>query len=520
MLYPFVFTPYPKQQAALEALMMNETCAGGLASRHIIGFGGARGGSKSHLARNAMLMRRLIFPNTQGLLFRRTVKDLRENHTQKLLSEHPWLSEFYAEVKGEFAFPNGSRIVLGYAEYTQDIYRYRGHEYDDVFVDEAAEADPEQLKFLRTVNRKSGKRSTQKQPKTLYTFNPGGPAHDYLKRLFIDRDNYQEGERPESYHFVQAYLWDNYQWVADVPAKYRKTQRAYYNMPEKERQEYALEYAGYANDLKALDEYQRKAAIFGDWNSFAGQFFGKWSPELHVIPPMEIPPWWTRLVAIDYGTQTCAIAGAIAPEGIIYITGEFYVDDSDLGPAERASMIAEWMVTLGLAEREGAGEGKVKKHVPIVADINLWYKDGSNARRMPVHDFYAEGLTNIRKVIKREREGDAYRIVCNEAVKKLLYWEKVDGELTKKPRLYIFDDTARVLIKTLPLLMVNPEKPLDFLIPKNAKYKKDHAYDALKYLVMNIAEAREPALTEKTVDTFRRVAHSRQNVPRGTSVYA
>jgi predicted dehydrogenase len=41
-----------------------------------------------------------------------------------------------------------------------------------------------------------------------YTTNPGGVGHEYIKRIFIDR-NYKETENPDDYVFIQASVYDN-----------------------------------------------------------------------------------------------------------------------------------------------------------------------------------------------------------------------------------------------------------------------------------------------------------------------
>src|SRR5215472_9213409 len=49
-----------------------------------LGFGGARGGSKSGFGRRCMLLRRLKYPKTTGLVLRRTYPELYKSHIVKL----------------------------------------------------------------------------------------------------------------------------------------------------------------------------------------------------------------------------------------------------------------------------------------------------------------------------------------------------------------------------------------------------------------------------------------------------
>jgi hypothetical protein len=94
-----------------------------------IGYGGARGGAKSHGARAVMLLRRLKHPGTRGLIFRRTFKQLWENHIEPLFRQYPFMRAWYHTGHRELTLPNGSSIVFGYAEHPGDIYAFQGKEY-------------------------------------------------------------------------------------------------------------------------------------------------------------------------------------------------------------------------------------------------------------------------------------------------------------------------------------------------------------------------------------------------------
>src|SRR5215471_11360495 len=60
-----------------------------------IGIGGSRGGGKSEGGRAVMLLRRLKYPSTSGLIFRRTMDELRSNHITPLFREFPQLRQLY-----------------------------------------------------------------------------------------------------------------------------------------------------------------------------------------------------------------------------------------------------------------------------------------------------------------------------------------------------------------------------------------------------------------------------------------
>src|SRR5579863_9380442 len=75
-----------------------------------LGFGGALGGAKSGAIRRIMLARRGKYPKTIGVIMRRVLADVKENHIQKFWEEYPELQQFYNATDYEIVLPNKSRI--------------------------------------------------------------------------------------------------------------------------------------------------------------------------------------------------------------------------------------------------------------------------------------------------------------------------------------------------------------------------------------------------------------------------
>ena len=46
---------------------------------------------------------------------------------------------------------------------------------------------------------------------------------------------------------------------------------------------------------------QRKQLLEGNWDINEGAAFAEFEPPVHVIPPFELPGWWERVKAVDYG---------------------------------------------------------------------------------------------------------------------------------------------------------------------------------------------------------------------------
>jgi phage terminase large subunit len=242
--------------------------------RHIC-YGGARGGGKSWAARVKAVMLCSRYAGLKVLLMRRTLPELRENHVRFLLPMLQGVAR-YKETENCFYFPNGSILKLGYCAAEKDVYQYQGQEWDVIILEEATHFTEEQMMFLTTCNRST---RDDFSPRMYYTCNPGNVGHQWVKRLFIDRD-YRGEERPEDYSFISASVFDNEVLMRNDP--------------------------GYLRTLRNLPEDQRRAMLDGDWDVYEGQYFSEWRRDLHVVEPFPIPDWWTVYRAIDYGLDQLA----------------------------------------------------------------------------------------------------------------------------------------------------------------------------------------------------------------------
>ena len=141
-----------------------------------------------------------------------------------------------------------------------------------------------------------------------YTCNPGGPGHQYIKRLFVDR-KYDGDENPDDYEFIQSLVTDNKVLMESSP-----------------------EYMSFLNNLPPK---LRKAWRDGDWSVFEGQFFEEFRdlPEnydtrqwTHVINPIRIKSHWPIWRSFDWGYAKPFSCGwyTIDDDGVIYRILELY----------------------------------------------------------------------------------------------------------------------------------------------------------------------------------------------------
>lgn len=255
-------------------------------------YGGAKGGGKSHGLRNIMLLRRLEYAGTTGAIFRKSYPELLGNHIRPIFAQFPALRKYYVKSEKILYLPNGSTLEFCFARNTDELDKYQGREFNDLGIEEAGQWTEEMLTKILGSNRSTVEGY---KARALYTGNPGGPGHAYLKRLFVKRE-YTEKENPKNYNFIQALVDDNPALIENDPDYLEKL--------ESEK-----------------NEALRKAYRWGDWDIFAGQFFTECARSVHVIEPFTIPDHWTIIGAFDWGFNHPGAFGfgACDEDGNVYL---------------------------------------------------------------------------------------------------------------------------------------------------------------------------------------------------------
>jgi len=470
-----------------------------------IGYGGARGGGKSKAGRDVMILLCLQNAGIDALILRRTWKEVYANHVVPMFREFPGLRVWWNESKHALQFPNGSNLIFGYAQHKEDIYDFQGHEYAYILAEEATHFSEEELTFLETCNRWT--KNPAIVPKMLYTTNPGKAGHEFIKRIFVDKD-YKDNEVPSDYAFIQAYGWDNVEWATPVfirtagvtPLQWKSwtgdQQQAflapyvaeYYSWTDDQRFQFFVGRTDYGRKLNALSGQLREAHLFGSWEAFVGQFFVEWNRRIHVCKPFNIPTWWERFTAFDWGfsSPACTLWFAVSPEGRVFAYREAYITKRD------TTWLAKHNVKLSALE-------KLRYNVSDPACMNP-DRGPSIAEVM--------GLNGWQMVA-----GDNDRVNGWSRVREYLAWEAdTNGVITRSPMLQIFDvDPSHPglgcpnLIRTLPAMPVDEHDPED--IDTTAE---DHAPDTLRYGLMTrpkISVVPVEVLPDEYAEAQRRAEH-------------
>ena len=93
--------------------------------RHV-GYGGARGGGKSHIVRDKAKRLSLNYPGIKILIVRRTMPELRANHINVLKTEIPLSIARYNQQERTFFWKNGSTIKFDYCDNDNDLMHFQG----------------------------------------------------------------------------------------------------------------------------------------------------------------------------------------------------------------------------------------------------------------------------------------------------------------------------------------------------------------------------------------------------------
>lgn len=430
----------------------------------LIGYGGARGGAKSHAARACAVIRRLKYPGTKACIFRKVYGQLLEQHIVPMMEEWPELYSRYWSAEHRGLMLPGSKpgqlspVYFRYGDTLKDINDHRGKEWGDLFVDEANDLEETEVAILGSCCR-STVDAPGFVPKKVYTFNPGGIGHAWLKKLFVDADPTPE-QRLLNPTFIQSYAWDNVMWVRTALAEDGVKIRDWYGWDRERQIQYLVTRSDYGRELNALPESLRRPWLFGDWDVFAGQVFHEWRAEVHVVAPFEIPDWWRCWLSNDAGQAEPASwhLYAASPDGQVYVIREWSFKDREWY-SDQAEAVAASLKAMGM-------DGRVGLKVTGLDSFAPRFERGKGI----VDVYEAAGLPGWDRP---NPDGHPNRKARAALVHEYLKPYKAGPRVTAKLQVF---DTCRDLTRTLPMLVSNPDHPEEV-----AESAIDHWYDSLSY---------------------------------------
>ena len=435
-------------------------------------YGGAAGGGKSDCAL-AEALRQVDNPHYKGLILRKTypqLSDLIDRSRAIYKASYPRAK--FNESKHTWRFPSGAQIVFGSLQHTKDRLNYQGKAYDYIDFDELTQFLWDEYSYLMSRNRPTG-------PGTRVYMraqaNPGGVGHGWVKARFITpapplttiyedvKIRYPDGKeliRRKSRVFVPSTVFDNRILMANDPE--------------------------YIARLAALPEQDRKALLYGDWDSFSGQVFIEWRNDpdhytdqlcTHVVAPFHIPANWKIMRSFDWGYARPFSVGwyAIDTEGRIWRIRELYgcTGTPNEGVKWTASDLAR-----KIREIEREDPNMNGRRIFGIADPSIYQQNGGES----IGDLMA-------------REGVYWDKADNSRIPgKMQIHNRLAFDTEGRPSLYIFS-TCTHAIRTLPALVYSQVDIEDV-----DTTGEDHIYDELRYICM--AHPINPPKSEPKLQVF------------------
>ena len=432
-------------------------------------YGGAAGGGKSD-ALVIEALRQVHIPYYKALIIRKTFPQLREL-IDKSLNYYKMLypKARYNSTEHTWTFPSGAKVIFGSMHRAADKIQFQGQAYDLVAFDELTHFTYDEYMYLFSRCRPNGPGTRQY---IIATANPGGIGHGWVKQRFIDAGP------------PMKTIWSTVEYTDPQGRMIKKRlSRAFVPSTVFDNEALLKNDPMYVARLAALPEADRKALLYGDWNSFSGQVFSEWVDDpshyedrihTHVIEPFKIPSSWAVWCGLDWGYSRPFSVGwyAVDHDRRLYRIRELY------GCTGTPNTGVKWEpteVALRIREIEEKDPNLKGRKVMRVGDPAIWGSDGTES---------------IGALFERQRvyfeKGDHARIDGKMQVHHRLAFDE-----NGIPLFYCFN-TCRNFIRTVPNLVYDETDVED--IDTDGE---DHIYDEFRYVCMKNPIAPPPPEEKK-----------------------
>lgn len=278
-------------------------------------YGGGAGSGKTEL----LLMLPLIWgfyenPRFKQVLLRRTTKQLKKEVVPRSHDIYPKFGAVFNESDMVWTFPRpdqygsgykptGARVFLGHCEHEKNVHDYDSMEINLFTPDEIQSLTLSIYQYIAFTRVRS---SDPNLPAIIRgTGMPGDVGHSFVKKRFVDP--FPAGGK-----------------IIISPSGMK---RVYIHSTVEDNDSADPNYIAM---LKELPEAEKQAKLYGSWDAYLGQVFEEFrrrrfsdEPEnaVHIIPAFDIPYWWPRICAIDWGMKAkCSVGwAAISPDKKVYV---------------------------------------------------------------------------------------------------------------------------------------------------------------------------------------------------------
>ena len=415
-------------------------------------YGGAAGGGKSD-ALLAEGLRQVHIPHYRGLILRKTYPQLSELIDRSIaIYKAAFPTAVYNESKHVWTFPSGAKIYFGSMQHTKDRINYQGKRFDYIGFDELTHFTWEEYSYMFSRNRpsKSPKSPLKTRCYIRGATNPGGVGHGWVKQRFIDAA--EPGTRIVEELEVKG---------PDGTVRIQKRDRIFIPASVFDNKILLEEDPNYTASLALLPEKERNALLYGDWDTFSGQYFKEFrtAPDrdacqkagislenaarqglfTHVIEPFAMDEGqyrtWPIYRSYDFGSARPWSVGywTVDPEGVIYRILEVYGSTGVPNEGNRWTPDQQFKY---LHELEITHPWLKGRFIQGIADPSIW-----------------DGSRGISIAETAEKYGIYFSPGDNDRIPGLMQCRyRLQFDVRGRARCYIFSN-CKDFIRTIPLQM-------------------------------------------------------------------
>lgn len=393
--------------------------------------GGAAGPGKSYGLMLA-ICRYIENGSYRALILRASFPELQEL-MDRADEMFPGLGAKWNENDKRWTFPSGATIEFGYLSTWAEVKRYRGQEFAFIGYDEIGDLPQERTWVFLATRCRTKDRAIP--PRLRCTANPGGVAHAWLKRRYVDtcgEDGAKRYADPKTglvRRFLPGRLRDNPALLANNPT--------------------------YVAQLRGQSETVRRQLEDGDWEAGKGSALSELSEAVHIVKPFQVPDYWPRWGVLDWGFNHPYSFGLLVRNE----DGDVYLVDSLHGRLLLDHEIAERVLGHVTDLRTGAVEQGDMRPRFTVAGRDCWgeyrARDGGGLTT-------ADTLTRAGLPLMR---ADDSRVTGFTNLRAYIAWKGMgkDGE-DGRPRFRMFDTPGnRKTFQILQNMVLDPDNAEDVL---------------------------------------------------------
>jgi hypothetical protein len=384
----------------------------------------------------------------------------------------------------------GAMIFLGHCENEDDVHKYDSMEINLFTPDEMTSLTEYMYMYIAFTRVRASDRTLPAIVRGAAM--PGGIGHTWFKKRFIDPykpgGRVIEGKGGNLRIFVRATLADN---------------------PHLD--------PTYGQSLEGLNEAEKKAKKYGDFDAYLGQVFDEFRDKhypdepdnaLHCIPPFQIPEWWPKFVIGDWGYTAMTYIGyyAVSPTKRLYLYREQWWVKTKI--KEWAPYVKEFIEKENprivkfcrSAKQDRGQEQTIQEQISEALDVPIELSDNTPGSRLAgktlLHEYLRWKQQHV-PVQEMPKYNDEYarwllRVKGLDTYKRYLKLFDTPEEEKNIPKLQIFlcegdHPTNHGHANCCPI-MVDSIKACNYDKPKNnkpaedvAEFEGDDAYDDLRY---------------------------------------